>query len=104
MTLNCKKKIRSTTIHSIIIKKESNPDIKFEIFERLNTGSTKLNEDEIKALESRKGVLCEALGMESEYDCLFTDIKSVNELFTFEDEDSLNCDSEGLNKVLEFVK
>ncbi len=43
-----KKKIRSTTIHSIIIKKESNPDIKFEIFERLNTGSTKLNEDEIR--------------------------------------------------------
>lgn len=42
------KKIRSTTIHSIIIKKESNPDIKFEIFERLNTGSTKLNEDEIR--------------------------------------------------------
>jgi hypothetical protein len=28
----------------------------------------------------------------------------VNELFTFEDEDSLNCDSEGLNRVLEFVK
>ncbi len=42
------KKIRSTTIHSIIIKKESNSDIKFEIFERLNTGSTKLNEDEIR--------------------------------------------------------
>jgi hypothetical protein len=42
------KKIRSTTIHSIIIKRESNPDIKFEIFERLNTGSTKLNEDEIR--------------------------------------------------------
>lgn len=42
------KKIKSTTIHSIIIKKESNPDIKFEIFERLNTGSTKLNEDEIR--------------------------------------------------------
>lgn len=42
------KKIRSTTIHSIIIKKESNEDIKFEIFERLNTGSTKLNEDEIR--------------------------------------------------------
>jgi len=42
------KKVRSTTIHSIIIKKESNPDIKFEIFERLNTGSTKLNEDEIR--------------------------------------------------------
>lgn len=43
-----KKKVRNTTIHSIIIKKESNPDIKFEIFERLNTGSTKLNENEIR--------------------------------------------------------
>ncbi len=64
----------------------------------------KLNEGEIKALESRKGVLCEALGMESEYDCLFTNIDSVNELFVFESEDSLNCDSEGLNRVLEFVK
>jgi hypothetical protein len=42
------KKIRSTTIHSIIIKRESNPDIKFEIFERLNTGSTKLNDNEIR--------------------------------------------------------
>lgn len=42
------KKIKNTTIHSIIIKKESNDDIKFEIFERLNTGSTKLNEDEIR--------------------------------------------------------
>ncbi len=42
------KKIRSTTIHSIVIKRESNPDIKFEIFERLNTGSTKLNENEIR--------------------------------------------------------
>jgi len=41
-------KIRTTTLHSVIIKKESNEDIKFEIFERLNTGSTKLNEDEIR--------------------------------------------------------
>lgn len=41
-------KIRTTTIHSIIIKKESNEDIKFVIFERLNTGATKLNEDEIR--------------------------------------------------------
>ncbi len=41
-------KIRTTTIHTIIIKKESNEDIKFEIFERLNTGSIKLNEDEIR--------------------------------------------------------
>lgn len=62
---------------------------------------------EVKAIfgksltESEKNVIQEVLG---EYDCLFTDINSVNELFTFEDEDSLNCDSEGLNKVLEFVK
>jgi len=41
-------KIKTTTLHSIIIKKESNEDIKFEIFERLNTGSTKLNDDEIR--------------------------------------------------------
>lgn len=41
-------KIRTTTIHTIVIKKESNEDIKFEIFERLNTGSVKLNEDELR--------------------------------------------------------
>ena len=41
-------KIRKTTLHTIIIKKESNDDVKFEIFERLNTGSIKLNEDEIR--------------------------------------------------------
>jgi uncharacterized protein with ParB-like and HNH nuclease domain len=48
LSIEQQKKIRSTTIHSIVIKKESNPDIKFEIFERLNTGSTKLNENEIR--------------------------------------------------------
>jgi len=41
-------KIKTTTIHTIVIKKESNEDVKFEIFERLNTGSTALNEDEIR--------------------------------------------------------
>ncbi len=41
-------KINDTPIRSIIIKKESSDDIKFEIFERLNTGSTPLNEDEIR--------------------------------------------------------
>jgi hypothetical protein len=68
-----------------------------------NVFTWKLNENEIKALESRKGVLCEALGMDNEYDCLFTDIKSVNEVFEF-DENSLECDVEGLNKVVEYVK
>jgi len=51
--------------------------------------------------ELEKKVIVEVIG---EYDCLFTDINSVNELFTFEDEDDLDCDSEGLNRVLEFVK
>ena len=41
-------KIKTTTIHTILIKKESPDDIKFEIFERLNTGSVKLNEDELR--------------------------------------------------------
>lgn len=48
LDIELKKKIRSTTLHSIIIKKESSEDIKFDIFERLNTGSTKLNEDELR--------------------------------------------------------
>jgi hypothetical protein len=41
-------KVKTTTLHSIVIKKESNEDIKFEIFERLNTWSIKLNEDEVR--------------------------------------------------------
>jgi hypothetical protein len=41
-------KIQRTTVHTIIIKKDSNEDMKFEIFERLNTGSVKLNEDELR--------------------------------------------------------
>lgn len=43
-----KEKILDTSIRAIVIKKESSDDIKFEIFERLNTGSTPLNEDEIR--------------------------------------------------------
>ena len=41
-------KINDTTIHVITIKNTSNEDVKFEIFERLNTGSMKLYEDEIR--------------------------------------------------------
>jgi hypothetical protein len=52
-----------------------------------------LTEKELKLVESVVG----------EYDCIFTDIKSVNEVFEF-DEDSLSCDVEGLNKVLEYVE
>ena len=43
-----KNKVRKTTLNTIVIKKESNEDVKFSIFERLNTGSIKLNEDEIR--------------------------------------------------------
>jgi len=43
-----KLKIKNTPIHVIIIKKDSDDDVKFDIFERLNTGSMKLNEDEIR--------------------------------------------------------
>ncbi len=41
-------KILNTPIRAIVILKRSDDDIKFEIFERLNTGSTPLNEDEIR--------------------------------------------------------
>ena len=60
---------------------------------------TKVFDKPLTELEEK--VIEEVIG---EYDCLFTDINSVNELFTFEDEDSLNCDSEGLNKVLDWIK
>jgi len=41
-------KIKDTPIHVITIKNTSDEDVKFDIFERLNTGSMKLNEDEIR--------------------------------------------------------
>lgn len=40
--------IRNSSIRCIIVKRESDPDIKFEIFERLNTGSVKLNDQELR--------------------------------------------------------
>jgi hypothetical protein len=41
-------KIRYCTIRSITFKKESDKNIKFEIFERLNTGSVSLNDQELR--------------------------------------------------------
>lgn len=38
-----------------------------------------------------------------EYDGVFFDVESVSEVFEV-NEDLLSCDSEGLNRVLEFVK
>ncbi|MGC9086011.1 MAG: HNH endonuclease family protein [Thermoproteota archaeon] len=43
-----KSSLRNFTPHVIIIKRESHPDIKFEIFERFNTGSVKLNDQELR--------------------------------------------------------
>lgn len=42
------RKIQTTALRTIVIKKESDEDIKFNIFERLNTGSIRLNEDELR--------------------------------------------------------
>lgn len=42
------RKIKNTPIHCIVIEASSHPDIKFEIFERLNTGAEKLNDDELR--------------------------------------------------------
>lgn len=41
-------KIRYCKIHAITFKKESSPDLKFEIFERLNTGAVSLNDQELR--------------------------------------------------------
>jgi hypothetical protein len=40
--------IRDFTVRTVVFKKESNPNLKFEIFERLNTGSVSLNDQELR--------------------------------------------------------
>jgi len=42
------RKIQTAALRTIVIKKESDENIKFNIFERLNTGSIRLNEDELR--------------------------------------------------------
>lgn len=42
------KKIRYYKIRTIIFNKESEQDLKFEVFERLNTGSVSLNDQELR--------------------------------------------------------
>ena len=41
-------KFKKSTMHIVLVKKESQKDIRFVIFERLNTGSVKLNDQEIR--------------------------------------------------------
>ncbi|MBK1986223.1 DUF262 domain-containing protein [Sphaerospermopsis aphanizomenoides BCCUSP55] len=43
-----KRLINSRAIRCIVILKESHPDIKFDVFERLNTGSVRLNSQELR--------------------------------------------------------
>lgn len=40
--------ILSYTLRLIVISRDSNPDVKFEVFERLNSGSVKLNNQELR--------------------------------------------------------
>ena len=42
------KKVRGTSIRAITFKKESDPDLKFDVFERLNAESTSLNAQELR--------------------------------------------------------
>lgn len=41
-------RVREGKLRAIVIKRESDPDIRFEIFERLNTGSVNLNPQELR--------------------------------------------------------
>ncbi len=42
------KRVRNTPIHTITFKRESDEDLRFEIFERLNTGAVALNRQELR--------------------------------------------------------
>ena len=46
--INYQRKIEDYQLHIFIIKKESHPDIRFDIFERINEGATQLNAQEIR--------------------------------------------------------
>ena len=43
-----KRKIEDFQIVIFVVKKENHPDVKFEIFERINTGAVKLNSQELR--------------------------------------------------------
>jgi rubredoxin len=42
------RQFENCTLSVVQIRKESDPDVRFEVFERLNTGATKLNDQEIR--------------------------------------------------------
>ena len=65
-------KIRYYQIRTVTIRSDSDPDLKFEIFERLNTGSIPLNEMEVRNCVYR-GKYIELLKELAEYD-IFTEL------------------------------
>ncbi|AWI05130.1 DUF262 domain-containing protein [Clostridium drakei] len=62
-----------------VVKKDNNPDIKFEIFERINTGAVRLNSQELRnCIYRNKGIpFIKQLVKESDYRKLIKD-KKVN--------------------------
>jgi rubredoxin len=44
------------TLSVVQIRKESDPDVRFEVFERLNTGATKLNDQELRNCVYRSAI------------------------------------------------
>ena len=48
LPVDLKKNFSNSTVRVIGIRAESHPDVKFEIFERLNTGAVKLNDQELR--------------------------------------------------------
>lgn len=62
-------KIRYCKLRTIIFKKESDPNLKFEIFERLNTGSVSLNDQELRNCTYRGpyNILLRELSQDTEF-------------------------------------
>ncbi len=48
LPLELQEEILNFTLRFIIIEKDSDPDVKFEVFERLNLGAEKLNDQEVR--------------------------------------------------------
>ncbi|MEW6210611.1 MAG: DUF262 domain-containing protein [Acidobacteriota bacterium] len=73
-----KRLITSRTIRCIVILKESHPDIRFDVFEKLNTNSVRLNAQELRNSVYR-GPLNDLLRELSEYK-VFQKVRNVNDI------------------------
>jgi uncharacterized protein with ParB-like and HNH nuclease domain len=63
-------KIEDSTLRTIELRKDNNPHIRFEIFERLNVGAVRLSDQELRNCVYR-----------GEYNDLITDLAEKNEQF-----------------------